>query len=140
MRAAVDRHHEQHYPTGASMKTNLETVAAQRDELSTKLREMAIRHEAALTEIGRLTAELALVRAAQQGLTTPGFGEPIQTQAYISPLREDMLTTGVAAADIERGALVSEGPTPGTFVPALPIEPPAEPPKPKRSRLFGGKS
>jgi hypothetical protein len=148
--------------------TNLETVAAQRDELTMKLRAMA-------RELAELRAEIARMRERYGNTTEPGFGDPIQTavlevapipappevvtpysadvQTLVSPdwVSPARLATGAAAADIERGALPDFAD--GGFVGTEPLGSPAgvvhvghriedaadTPPKPKRSRLFGGK-
>jgi hypothetical protein len=111
--------------------TSLETVAAQRDELSTKLRAMA-------QQLAAANAEIARLKAAQ---SDPSTREDYKDGVFaVAPIpAPPTMVTGVAAAEIEHGALVAEGPTPGTFVPALPIEPPVTPPKAKRAGLFGSR-
>lgn len=55
--------------------TNLETVAAQRDEANTKLRAMSAKLDEAKAEIARLKSE-------RVGTSTSGTGPPIQTAVH----------------------------------------------------------
>lgn len=118
--------------------TNLETVAAQRDELSTKLRAMALQLEAALTEIGRLNAKLALVQAVQPGGTDPCYADG----GFVSPLRDEHGTVhGEIPAEVVNAAGILASDKPHTVVEKLRdamIDP--DKPKPKRTGLFGKKS
>jgi hypothetical protein len=91
--------------------TSLETVAAQRDELSTKLRAMA-------QQLAAANAEIARLKAAQ---SDPSTREDYKDGAFaVVPIPAPPASvTGIAGADIERGALVVEGSDPGTVVPAI---------------------
>jgi hypothetical protein len=126
--------------------TNLETVAAQRDELAAKLRTMGQQLEAANAEIARLKE-----RAAH--MTEPGHGEPIRTTYHADE------NTVVIRDQVAPGELVTVAPIPvkadlvtaqpanqdgtpfgGAVHRGYPGEVPATtPPKSKRPRIFGGK-
>lgn len=122
--------------------TNLETVAAQRDELSMKNRELAQQLEAANAEIARLNGEFEAARGFARNTQVPPLRNPSAAApsmadggyvdgGYVEPRKDDT-----------PGALLLR---PGEkFVPA-PVHggdpgevPPAPTPKPKRSRFFGG--
>jgi hypothetical protein len=112
------------------MKTNLETVAAQRDELAMKLRAMA-------RELAEAKAEIARMKA---------FG---YNGGYVDPVREE-LAQRIAenAGFVPPPSVLSVAPIPAppevvtttTYIdPTMPMSQTETPPKPKRSRLFGGK-
>jgi hypothetical protein len=105
------------------MKTSLETVAAQRDELTMKLRAMA-------RELAEVRAEIARWRERYGNTTEPGFGEPIQTAVLeVAPIPAP---TGIPA--FPDGGFVG-GPSGAAAVEyVMPTSP-----KSKRPRFLGGK-
>jgi hypothetical protein len=109
--------------TKGSTMTNLETVAAQRDEMSTKLRAMAQQLEAANAEIARLRA---------------GNGGALEAPLPVND--GDLLSVALIPATPEVASEPSIAEVSEPFVPA-PADPIATtPPKAKRTGLFGKKS
>jgi lysophospholipase L1-like esterase len=121
--------------------TNLETVAAQRDEMSTKLRAMAQQLEAANAEIARLNAAPRVTNEFVVTEPDRRTAQQLATIAKIPVSAEAVNAAGILASDMPhtvveklRDAQLSiKQPNNADGTPFVPL-------KPKRKGLFGGKS